>query len=426
VQPIGSFMGVLRRLDVGDARLAHLARLYAFVAVPGLFLVVLAMGWPAADGRHDLAGATLGHDLSQIWVAGRTALSGHAAEVYDIPLHHRRLIETFGPDAALFAWHYPPVFLLVAALIALLPYALAVLVWGVGSVALMACALRTVLGDWPAVIVALALPPVFECLGYGQNSLLTAALLTFGLAMADRRPLLAGLCLGLVCYKPQLAVLAPLAMVATGRWRVAAAACVSASGVVALSAAMFGISVWTAFLQSLAETDQVIFTEAWGGLALNASAFGAVRLLGGPLPLAWGTQICVAILACGATLVSWRAPLALSHRNAVLLAAIPLVSPYVPVYDLAVLVPAAAFFATGVRAGGGFEPGERLAILILAAFAFDLRDATRLTHMPCGFAVVVATFALMLQGAWRRRGVAVDRPWPPSWAEAPSSSPVVG
>ena len=42
--------------------------------------------------------------------------------------------------------------------------------------------------------------------------------------LIDTRPRLAGLLLGLLCYKPHLALLAPVALVAGGHWRTFAAA----------------------------------------------------------------------------------------------------------------------------------------------------------------------------------------------------------
>ncbi len=389
----------LHRFDVGRRRSAELAFLYAVVAVPLLLLICLVSCWPASDGRHDLSGSLFGHDLSQVWVAGRTALDGHASAVYDVASHHAQFAVVFGNDVGSFVWHYPPVFLLVAAALAGLPYPMAVVAWSAGSLLSMAAALHVVLRNWQAVIVAMALPMVVTSLSYGQNGLLTAALLALGLVWADVSPIGAGVLLGATCYKPQLAVLAPLLMIAGGRWRVAAASFGSALGLSLASVALFGIEPWRAFAHSLPETNVVIFKEAWGSLPLNASAFGAVRLLGGSLVLAWLVQAIVAALALAATLAIWLAPAASALRNAVLLAAIPLISPYVPVYDLAVLVPAAAFFVRAIAVGGGSTAMEGGVGLLLFALAIDPRSVAAATHLPCGFALSLGFFILVCSRA---------------------------
>jgi hypothetical protein len=84
--------------------------------------------------------------------------------------------------------------------------------------------LKSSLG-WPmAACVVMAAPAVMINLVSGQNGAFSAAILAGGLMLLDRRPVLAGLLLGLLCYKPQLAVLVQVALVASGRWRTAFAA----------------------------------------------------------------------------------------------------------------------------------------------------------------------------------------------------------
>ena len=73
------------------------------------------------------------------------------------------------------------------------------------------------------MFVAVA-PAVAVNLFIGQNGFFFAALLICGLINLDRRPLLAGLCFGLLTIKPQLGLLLPVMLVLTQRWRVIAAA----------------------------------------------------------------------------------------------------------------------------------------------------------------------------------------------------------
>ena len=61
----------------------------------------------------------IGNDFVQVWVAGRSALAGRGAEPYDLPVHLANLKAACDQECR-FAWHYPPVFLLPAAAMALL------------------------------------------------------------------------------------------------------------------------------------------------------------------------------------------------------------------------------------------------------------------------------------------------------------------
>ena len=50
-----------------------------------------------------------------------------------------------------------------------------------------------------------------------------------GLLLLDRRPVLAGILFGALCYKPHFGMLIPVALAASGRWRAFGAAAASAA-----------------------------------------------------------------------------------------------------------------------------------------------------------------------------------------------------
>ena len=56
-------------------------------------------------------------------------------------------------------------------------------------------------------------------IGHGQNGFLTAALLGGALVVLDRRPILAGILIGLLVYKPQYGLMIPIVLAVSGRWR---------------------------------------------------------------------------------------------------------------------------------------------------------------------------------------------------------------
>lgn len=60
-------------------------------------------------------------------------------------------------------------------------------------------------------------------------------------AFLDRRPLLAGLLVGLLTIKPQFGVLIPVLLIASGRWRVFTVATVTALALAAAAVMLFGM-----------------------------------------------------------------------------------------------------------------------------------------------------------------------------------------
>jgi hypothetical protein len=106
------------------------ALLLDFEAVAALVLVV------TSDGRHDFIGRPLGTDFAQVWVAGTEVLGGHPAQPFDVQAHLGAQRVFFGPATDVYGWHYPPYFLALAGLLALLPYGAALAVWQLSTLPL--------------------------------------------------------------------------------------------------------------------------------------------------------------------------------------------------------------------------------------------------------------------------------------------------
>ncbi len=381
----------LANLFGDDARLFAFARRAAWILVPlavGLAVILYGTG---PEPRRNWYGDMLGNDFSQIWVAGQAALEGRAGEPYDLPVHLANLKAAFGPSAR-FAWHYPPVFLLPAAAMAVFEPQAAFLLWTALSLGLFAVALRLAAGRTDAACIALAHPLVFCNLAYGQNGLFTAALMTLGAMLVDRRPWLAGLCFGMLAYKPQFAALAPLLLLLTGRRVCLAVSVATVIGLCLAALALFGAAPWIGFVRTLGDTNRIILEQAAAGLDLNASAFGAVRLLGGSMVAGWASQAALAVGALALTVRAWMIPASPDLRAAMLLAAAPLISPYVPVYDLAPLVPATLLLVMAAHRAGGLRGYER-ALLIASPLTALLRDAAGATGFSFGLLLSLATFA---------------------------------
>ena len=111
------------------------------------------------------------------------------------------------------------------------------------------------------LLLAVAYPAVFVNLGHGHNGFLTAALMGGALVHLDRRPWLAGILFGLLAYKPQFGLMIPLVLVVTGRWRTIAAAAATVLALAAATTLVFGVDVWTAFLEGTRFT-RIVVLEA--------------------------------------------------------------------------------------------------------------------------------------------------------------------
>src|SRR6185312_15483004 len=98
-----------------------------------------------SDGRIDRFGRPLGTDFSNVYAAGTFVLDGHPAAPFDPPQQYAREQAIFGAATPFYGWHYPPFFLGLAAVLALMPYGLALAVWQGVTFALYLLSIRAVL-----------------------------------------------------------------------------------------------------------------------------------------------------------------------------------------------------------------------------------------------------------------------------------------
>ncbi|MBV9704340.1 MAG: DUF2029 domain-containing protein, partial [Methylobacteriaceae bacterium] len=281
------------------------------------FALAIAFLFVTSDGRMDIAGRPLGTDFSQVWAAGTFVLEGRPEKPFDNPAHFERERQLFGDKTQFYGWHYPPYFLALAAVFALFPYALALILWQLGTLpiylATVDAILRGLAPRGPVIVAALAFPAVFVNLGHGHNGFLTAGLLAGGLILLPNRPLIAGMLLGLLAYKPQFGLMLPVALLAGGHWRSIAAAAATIAVMTGATLLAFGDKTWLAFFDSLTFARQVVLEQGNTGWEKLQSAFAAVRMLGGSIPFAYAVQsaITIAVALCLALLWHGRADLRL-------------------------------------------------------------------------------------------------------------------
>jgi arabinofuranan 3-O-arabinosyltransferase len=379
---------------VADAKLSRPLELVAFALVVA-HAVYLAACY--LQGIWILApdGTGVQSDFVNVWAAGRLVLEGHPASAYDWPTH--KIVEEAAvghPFAGYFGWHYPPPFLFVAAGLAFLSFAAAYAVWVLGTFPIYLAAIRAIIGDRSGYLLAAAFPAILSNFIVGQNGFLTAGLFGGALFLLDRRPLVAGVLIGLLSYKPHLGFLFPIALAAGGYWRTFAAATMTAALMAAASWLAFGTDTWMAFFANIGHTEQAFLSEGAADLGKMQTAFGTVRTLGGSEALAWCVQAAVALAAAIAVAALWRSRASQEIKAAALGTAAMLATPYLYTYDLVVLaVPLAFLFRLG-RAHGFLThewAGIGFACFLILIFPF--------VKAPVGFAAILIITALIARRA---------------------------
>ncbi len=375
------------------------ARLRAYCLIL-LALAVLALGALVATskGLNDYQGRPLGTDFSNVYAAGKYVLEGRPEAPFKPALQHGKEQEIFGKDTPFYGWHYPPIFLFLAGALAFFPYLGALAIWQASTLALYLVSIRAILPRAEVWLPALAFPAAFINVAHGHNGFLTAALIGGGLYLLDRKPLAAGILFGLLIYKPQFGVLIPLALAAGGHWRAFIAAGVTVLALCAAAYFAFGIGVWEAFRESMTFTREIVLEKGDTGFHKIQSVFAAVRLLGGPVALAYAAQGVVFAVVAACVFWLWRGRAAFALKAAALIAGSMLATPYLLDYDLMIAAPAIAFFAAhGLNKG--FAPYEKSALAFVFIAPLLTRAVAEQTYLPLGLFAVILLFGIALRRA---------------------------
>jgi len=385
-----------------DAEWFDRSRARAYRILLALVLFGGAIGWVLLS-RHgiDPTGKPLGTDFLAFWSAARLALAGTPEAAWNLArtVATERAGVSVDPGVAPFL--YPPPFLLVCLPFGLLSYFAALPIWlALTGTFYVATIRRWLPAGGSALLTIAAFPAVLANLGHGQNGFLIAGLLGGGLWLLERRPSVAGLLLGVLVIKPQLALAVPILLVAGGHRRALLAALGSAAVLCAAAALCFGIRVWQAFLDA-APLGRAILDQSLVEPGKMVSTFAALRLFQAPSALAYSAQMLVAVTA---TLVLIRVVRARSvpagGKAAFTAAASLLMSPYLFDYDLAAAaIPLAWLFSEGLRRG--FQPWEKSVLAAAYVLPLVARPIALTIGIPIAPVVLIALAVMVARAVLR-------------------------
>ena len=372
--------------------------------------------------QHDLMDRfhqPMGGDFIIFYAASSLTLKGKALAAFSAQAMLAAERAAVAGTAPGLLWCYPPPFQMLVAPLALVPFALALALWSALGIGGYLATIRRISPHRGTLLFALAFPGLFVTVWQGQTSLFVFTVLGLGLTMLDRRPWLAGAVLGLLVCKPQFAILLPVLMIGSGRWRTIGGAAASVLALSALSAAVFGLPLWRAFLTGLPEVSASL---ARGELpwAKVPSMFVALAWLGVPHTVALAVHGAIALAALLATLWAWRRPGPLALKAALAVLATLIATPYSFNYDLVLLaLPIAAVAETARRHPLPVGTKLIMGLAVLTPNLFlSLAQHTHVQLTP--LAILVVFWAV-----WRAYASVLGGAKAVSWREQPVAMPVV-
>lgn len=377
------------------------------VSVATAIAAVCATWWPYSPS--DLPLQLRNKDFANYWMAGRLTLESNTAVLFGLPDRYFDAMKAvFGADYPWHNWSYPPHAVLWLIPLGLAPFLPAMVLFLGLTLALYLVALATLQARWTPMSALLLLPFIAGNLVATQNGFLTTALMIAGLALRARNPILAGVILGILTFKPQLGFLLPILLVVEGRWRVILSAAATAFLLFAISVVVFGLGSWMDYFAFVAPYQTEVMNKLGGDFPLMmGSAFGAARGYGLDAPAA--LLIHLPFAAIGIVLFAiglWKVTDFHARAFITLLASL-IITPYSVSYDFGAVATFAALWPIATREDVT-PPPLRIPLLLVAMLPIVMLPIGKIGLPLAPLVLIAALFALLAsQQAFRR-------PSPPS------------
>lgn len=333
-----------------------------------------------------------GSDFQAFWSAGRLVLSGAAADAYDPAVMAG--VQAKAGLRDVFAFVNPPPMLLAVWLLALLEYPLAWVAWVAATYGVWLVVTRRLAPEltWPIA----AFPGALVAAWHAQTGFFTSIFQGLAALWLRERPFCAGLCIGALVVKPQLALLFPVALLAARLWRVIAGAAVSVAGLLLLSWLLLGSETMLAYPQSWAVSDYLLRTGSDEFFLRQVTPYAMVRVMAGH-GAALTVQAAVTLAMAALTWRAWARAGPYEGKLALLFAATPLATPYLFSYDLPFLIIPLCWL---VREHRSAALGNWERPVLLALYLSPL--VTRAMALPAGLNPMPLVLLALVALIWRR------------------------
>ena len=361
----------------------------AFAAVTvGIYIAFAVVAAMHTHNGIGLGGTPLFYDFSVFHQAGLMADTGRAADAYDDAKMIAAEKAAFPGNKLRLPWNYPPTFQMMLMPLGALPYVAAWLVWSCVFYGCYVLLVRRLVVDANQFVFLLLAPGAAVNLFVGQNGVLSTVLMGGGVLLLGTRPVLAGILLGLMAYKPQLAPLVPFALLAGREWRALIAAILSQLALALLSLLVLGTGPWLAFFDKLFHPVAIFSSSSSDWRAIPSMMIFA-RTLGLDPHISSILHWSIAIVAAIGALWTWYRIKDGAVRAAVLAGATLLVTPYLRAYDLSLLILPIAVLLSRTQT----NPIEKL--VIFAAWLVPALLMFAAPHVQLGPLVSLALLGLV-------------------------------
>jgi alpha-1,2-mannosyltransferase len=394
------------RMTLKAASFLTLRRVRAHGLILALCLWSVYIWNMATPGLIDRAGNFKGTDFLHFYTLGSLALAHCGADLYDMQAQSELAAQRVPAAAGIrYLPLYPPQVSIFFAPFARMSYSCALVLWLSISTLIYGVCCYAIWRACPnlrnykltVLVLAVAFPAFWHLIAWGQTSALALACFTLAFfALRAQRGFLAGLALGCLVFKPQLALAAGIVFLITLRWRVITGAIFSAAAQFGVAWLYYGIVPLRQWIRMLLDAPRLLpLLEPRIYQTHSLRTFWTMLIPWPPASLA--LYIISAIFILSVAVASWRSRTPLSLRYSALLLATVLLAPHLTVYDLVILAPAFLLLSDWIVTHLGHPAMPQFKLLLYLAFMLPLLGPlAHWTHLQLSVPVMAA----LLFGIW--------------------------
>lgn len=336
------------------------ARLFALT-----YLLIIAIFLSTFENCIDRHGNPIGTDFLAFWSAGYLANQGTPERSYQPEQIYKTSKIAVPANKNQYVWSYPPPFFFVTQLLAKLPYLTALTIWSLTGLVGYLFAIYKLHPIRNNLWLTAGFFSAFINFLQGQNGFLSTILMAGAFYNLTSRPVIAGILIGLLSYKPQLGLIIPLALLAGRHYFVLASATATVFTINALAFRSFGLATYQVFFHNLKNAHALV-DQGLLPLFKMPSFFAALRFHGIHSTIALSVHILIGLAVAIMTVYVWRRSISLELKVSTLILGSLVVPHHLNDYDLTLLMIPIVFLTKNAVANGWLR-NEKI-ILSLAWF----------------------------------------------------------
>ncbi|MEM9359194.1 MAG: glycosyltransferase family 87 protein [Pseudomonadota bacterium] len=374
-------------------------------AVSGIVLflpTIIRIYWPSA-GLIDVTGHPIGRDFINVWIGPQVVANEGISALFDLRGYEESLGTYFGTPLPFHNWGYPLFVLPFYWPFAQMPYVLALAIWTVlfGAAFLWAAIspVDRARASLAALLIAISPAAIINTIS-GQNGFISGALLLGSMLLLDRRPIVAGVLIGLLIFKPHLGFCLPFVLIALGAWRTFVAASVTAAILLFYTIPFIGLDPWIEYVEKVSPY-QALLLEVFEGYYTNmmVSITAGLRSMGMAYTPALAIQAIVSVGVLVTTVMAVRQTKDATVRAFVVATAVPLMTPYAFNYDLTTTAAAVAWLIVGPLAMP--QKYRLLLFMVWLVPALVMMPLVRCWGVPQIFMLAIFAISVRMAYGWQ-------------------------